>query len=337
VNAGAWTGGHPRAWRRVERRWLAATLAVVIAGVLTVWRLTPSSPPRVIEYPMLVSTDIPTAVAVGPDGAVWFTIEMSDAIGILRQGKIHRLPKGTPNLEPLGLAVDGSGTAWYTDGPARAIARITPDGTIRSFPLATPIARLGRLAVAADGAVWFTDATTLSITRFENGVFTRHDVGASRASPFALAVGGDGTVWATLQEANKLVRLSRDGQRTEFELPTRSSGLGDVAVDRAGAVWFIEARANRIGRFAEPGGFAEFAIPTAAAGPTALAVGPDGTVWFTELRAQKVARLQEGVITEFRLPGADARPFGIAVDARNNVWYTDLSGRLGMLALTGGH
>jgi virginiamycin B lyase len=325
-----------RASRRVKRRWLAVALVVITGVGVTYWRLEPSFAPRVIEYPMLVKTDIPTAVAVAPEGAVWFTIELSDAIGVLRDGKIHRLPKGTPNLEPLGLAVDASGGAWYTDTPARAIARMAPDGTIRSFPLASPVARMGRLAVAADGTVWFADATTFSITSLKNGVFTRHDLGPSRASPFAVAVAADGTVWATLQEVNKLLRLSRDGQLTEFDVPTRLSGLGDVAVDPSGAVWFIETRANKIGQFEQGSGFAEFAIPTPAAAPTALAVAPDGAIWFTELRAQKLGRLHDGRITEFRLPQADARPFSIAVDAENNVWYTDLSGRLAMLAFDRG-
>jgi streptogramin lyase len=88
---------------------------------------------------MLVKTDIPTALAVASDGAVWFTIEFSDAIAVFRNGKIERFPKGTQNLEPLGLGVDAAGAAWYTDTPVRAISRISPDGSIRSFSLSTPI------------------------------------------------------------------------------------------------------------------------------------------------------------------------------------------------------
>src|SRR5439155_16418446 len=135
----------------------------------------PWSGVHVIEYPMLTKTDIPTAVAAAPGGAVWFTIELSDSIGVLRNGRIERFRKGPQNLEPLGLAVDAQGAAWYTDVAARAISRIAPDGTITSFALGTPVARLGRLAVAPDGGVWFTDATTLSITRLKDGVFMRHD------------------------------------------------------------------------------------------------------------------------------------------------------------------
>ena len=318
-----------RIWHRPV--WLVpATIVLVAALGALVWRFSLRSDPGFIEYRVLVKTDIPTAVAAAPDGAVWFTIEFSDAIAVFRNGKIERFPKGTQNLEPLGLAVDAAGGAWYTDTPKRAISRISPDGSIRSFPLSTPIVNLGRLAVAPDGAVWFADVTTASVTQLQHGVFIRHDVGSLGATPYGIAVDTSGTVWATLQGEDKLARISSDGQVTELDVPTHSSGLGDLAVDQSGVVWFLELRANKVGRYAE-GRFTEFIIPTPSAGPTALAAAPDGSVWFTELSAGRLGRLREGRVTEFRLPRADSRPFGVAVDTANNVWYTDLSGWLGML------
>jgi virginiamycin B lyase len=310
--------------------WLAAAVVVAAGLGALVWRFGLRSDPGVIEYPMLVKTDIPTAVAVAPNGAVWFTIEFSDAIGVFRNGRIDRIPKGTPNLEPLGLAPDAAGGAWYTDTPMRAISRISSDGSIRSFPLSTPIVRLGRLAVARDDAVWFADVTTASVTRLQDGVFVRHDVGSPGATPYGIAVDKGGTVWTTLQGADKLAHISTDGEVTTVDVPTHSSGLGDLAVDQTGAVWFLELRANKIGRFAE-GRVTEFMIPTPSAGLIALAAAPDGSVWFTELSVGKLGRLRDGRVAEFRLPRADARPFGVAVDPANNVWYTDLSGWLGML------
>jgi virginiamycin B lyase len=318
--------------RRIRHWQLWLPVSVVFAAGLgaLVWLLGLRSAPGFIEYPMLVKTDIPTAVDVAPNGAVWFTFEFSDAIGVFRNGKIDRIRKGSQNLEPLGLAADGAGGAWYTDTPMRAISWISSDGGIRSFPLSTPIVRLGRLAVAPDGAVWFADVTTASVTRLQNGVFMRHDVGSQGATPYGIAVDTNGTVWTTLQGADKLGRISTDGQVTALDVPTRNSGLGDIAVDQSGAVWFLELRANKIGRFAE-GRFTEFTIPTPSPGLTALAAAPDGSVWFTEISVGKLGRLREGRVMEYRLPRTESRPFGVAVDAANNVWYTDLSGWLGML------
>lgn len=312
-----------------RRIWISvAALVIVIALAFFLWRSWPGS--GFVEYHVSPRTDIPAAIAVAPDGAVWFTLEMSDAIGVRRNGKIERLPKKTQNQEPLGLGVDADGSAWYTDAAIRAISRISPDGRIRSFPLTTPIVRLGRLAIGPDGAVWFADATTSTVTRLKDGIFTRHAPRSPDAAPWGVAIDAHGTVWATLQNVDRLARITGEGTVSEFEVPTRGSGLGDVAVDQHGAVWFLEQQANKIGRYAD-GQFTEFAIATPLPGLTAIAVAPDGSVWFTELRAGRLGRIRGGRVTEFRLPRNDARPFGVAVDRANNVWYTDLSGWLGML------
>jgi virginiamycin B lyase len=325
-----------------RRRWLwltivAAIAMLVVVAVILVGRIGPWANWGFTEYRMLSRTDIPAAVAVARDGTVWFTIEFSDAIGLMQHGELKRIRKGSQNIEPLGLAVDADSFAWFTDGPKGVISRISPQGKMQSFSLSMPVVKFGRLAIAPDGALWFTEPVPVSVTQFKDGKFTRFAVGPpaptgmDNVAPFGVAVDAVGTVWATLQNANKLVRISSSGEVTSFTVPTRRSGLTDVAVDSIGTVWFLEIVANKIGRFAD-GRFQEFPVPTPNAALTGLAVAPDGAVWFTELRGHKLGRLRNGVVTEFALPRPDARPFGIAVDAANNVWYTDLSGWLGRLA-----
>ncbi|MCI0546622.1 MAG: hypothetical protein L0027_05000 [Candidatus Rokubacteria bacterium] len=326
----------PRAGRRWRWLTLAAGIALVLVAALA-WIQGPWARRGFVEFKMLSPTDIPVGIAAAPDGTVWFTIEFSDAIGRVRGGVVEKLRKGSENMEPLGLAIDGEGHAWYTDAPLRAISRVSPDGSVTSFGLSTPVTRLGRLASAPGGGVWFAEPSTVSVTHLRDGRFTRYPVGpftpvgAQNAGPFGVAVAGDGAVWATLQNANKLVRILPGGEMTEIEVPTRRSGLGDIAIDPGGAVWFLETSANKIGRYAG-GRFEEFPVPTPSAGLTALAIAPDGAAWFTELRAHKLGRVRDGVVTEFPLPRPDARPIGVAVDLENNVWYTDLGGWVGRLA-----
>ena len=323
--------------RRGSLHWggIAVAVSLVIAAGMFLWRPGTGSTWGFQEF-QLATADIPVAIATASDGAVWFTLEASDSIGIWKDGKIFKIPKGAGSVEPLGLAIDADGRAWYTEAPRQRISQASPDGTIRSFGLLTPVARLGRLAVAPNGDVWFAETSLVSVTQLNNGRLTRHVVGSlggetpMDAAPFGVAVAPDGAVWATLQNVNKLLRIASTGEKVAFDVPTRASGLGDVAVGANGAVWFLELAANKIGRFAE-GRFEEFRVPTPRAGLTALAVAPDGDAWFTEVRGGRLGRVHAGAITEFALPRADARPFGIAVDARNNVWYTDLSGWLGRL------
>jgi virginiamycin B lyase len=323
-------------WSR--RAWLGLAIALgLVAGLsMFIWRSGPSNAGGFEEFSLTNPTGTPVAIAAARDGTVWFTLESSDAIGRLRNGQIERVPKGTESIEPLGLAVDVEGRAWYTEAPKQSISRASPDGTIASFGLATPVARLGRLTVGPDGAVWFAEPSLMSVTRLQDGRFTRHVVGTLTATvpadgaPFAVAVAPDGAVWATLPSADKLLRIAPGGATTAFDVPTRKSGLSDIAVALDGAVYFLEITANKIGRFAG-GRFEEYAVPTPIAGLTALAVAPDGAAWFTELRGHGLGRLHNGTITEFKLPRPDARPFGITVDGANNVWYADLSGWLGRL------
>lgn len=335
MSASARLQAFPR-WSR--RAWLALAIALaVVAGLaLLIWPTRPWDARAFEEIKLASRADIPVAIATARDGTVWFTLESSDSIGRIRNGQVERIPKGTESLEPLGLAVDANGAAWYTEAPKQRISRVSPDGSIASFGLSTPIARLGRLTVAPDGAVWFAEPTVGSVTRLQDGRFTRHVVAAlvpkvpPDAVPFGVAVASDGTIWATLPSADKLLRISPGGEATAFDVPTRRSGLGDVAVGPDGVVYFVQTAANKIGRFAD-GRFEEFPVPTPSAGLTALAVAPDGAAWFTELRGHRLGRLSHGRITEFELPRPDARPVGIAVDGGNNVWYADLSGWLGRL------
>lgn len=308
---------------------LLVLIGVALAG-LAAWRLGPGSTAPFSERRMLVAGDIPAAVAVGPDGNVWFTIDNSNALGVLRGGSLDRIHKGRDNLEPLGLAVAPDGDVWFTDALAEAIGHLPPGGSVESIPLPTGVSQLGRLAAAPDGAVWFADSWTNSIVRLKDGAFTAYPVSSPNAGPFGVAVDSQGVVWAALQNANRLVRIGPDGQLSELEVPTRAAGPSDVAVDAAGGVWFIELRAGKIGRFAD-GRFDEYPVRSPSAGLTSLAVGPDGTVWFTELREHTLGRLREGELTELRLARDDARPFGVAVDGQGNVWYTDLAGWLGQL------
>ncbi|MEO8003902.1 MAG: hypothetical protein ABI771_03280, partial [Betaproteobacteria bacterium] len=301
------------------------TIAIVIAVVIAVFAMLRSQqagPGKddFVEYKMSVASDIPTAVAAGPDGAVWVTLDFADAMGLIRDGKLERISKGRKSVEPVGLAVDANGAAWFTDPTAVLISRIVPGGEIKSFPLGTPIARLGRLAVAPDGAVWFAESTALGFTRLKDGQLTRHEVKSLRGGPYGVAVDAKGIVWGTLQQGNQLVRIAPGKEMEEFELPTSGSAPSDVAVDSSGNVWVVEFRANKIAKFSE-GKFSEITIPGEWSSLTGIAAASDGSVWFGMLRAHALGRIRDGQFKLFELPRKDARPYTIAIDKSDNVWY----------------
>lgn len=328
---------------RIAAPWWKWTLPVVAIVAAIVW-LAVQMPWSVgrpdlrgfDEYKLPVGMAFPVTLAAAPDrSGVWFTLESSNRLGVLHSnGEFAFVRKEFESIEPLGLAIDAAGAAWFTEAAKQRIVRASLDGAIASFPLGTSVSRLGRLAVGADNTVWFAEATLGSVTQLKSdGQLDRHPVRGSTAQavPFGVAVAPDGTVWATLQNADALLRIAPNGVSTSIDVPIRQAGLTDVAVAKDGAVWFLAAGANTIGRYAG-GRFEAFNVPTPNAGLTALAVAPDGAAWFSALRAHKLGRVHNGVVTEFALPRDNARPISIAVDGDNNVWYADLAGWIGKLA-----
>ena len=305
-------------------------MAAVLIGATAYLATGGWSRVRFVEYRMAATEDMPVAVAAAADGTVWFTIDGAAALGRVRDGQVDRLPKSGKSLDPLGLAAAPDGSVWYTDIAAGVVSQMTPGGEVASFALDTPIVRLGRLAVAPDGAAWFAEASGYSITRLEDGQFTRHRFESLSGGPYGVAVADDGTVWATLQAGNQLLRIAPDGALKAFNLPRPGAVPTDIAVAPDGAIWFVEFRGNSIGRFRD-GEFVDFAVAEENAGLTGIAVAEDGAVWFGMLRAGSLGRLRDDELETFELPRDDARPYSVAVDRDGNVWYADIRGYVGML------
>src|SRR5262245_31992727 len=101
------------------RAWLGLAIAValVIGVAIFPWPTGPAKAVGFEEFRLPDRGDIPVAIATARDGTVWFTLDSSDAIGRLRNGRVERIPMGGASIEPLGLAVGGDGSAWFTDAP----------------------------------------------------------------------------------------------------------------------------------------------------------------------------------------------------------------------------
>jgi virginiamycin B lyase len=306
----------------------ALLIAAAVAGFLILWPSGPSA--HFVEYPVREASQMPTAIATGADGSVYFTIDLSDSIGRFRNGHIDLLPTGIKAIEPVGLAVAPDGSAWFTDNAAHAVSRLALSGEVNRFPLDTPSVRLGRLAIGTDGTVWFAEETGYSISEIRDGKLTRHFYDSPRGGPYGIAVAADGTAWASLQSGNQILRIGTDGAVKAYDLPRAASIPSDVAIGPDGAVWFIEYHSNAIGRLVGDS-IQEFPVSDRAVGLAGLAVAPDGAVWFGVLREGSLGRLRDGQVVRFRLPRAHAKPYTVATDRNGNVWYADITGYIGML------
>ncbi len=321
-----------------QPRWTAPVnlliaLTAIVIGAWAMWRVAPPPQVPMTEYPMLQPNDIPAAIAVGKDGAVWFTIDFSNAIGVFRNGKIERIPKGGINRDPIGIGVDDAGNAWYADTGALSIGRVSKNNEIKNFSLGTPIARMNRLAIAPDGAVWFAENSSNSVTRLKDDTLERYDMQATRGTPYGIAVDTHGNAWATLQAAGQIVRINTQGKLDWFWVPTPASAPTDIVADRDGTIWFLEFRSNKLGRFKNEE-FSEYPVPSefSIAGLAGLAAAPNSDIWFAMVREHALGRFRNGAFKIFTLRRPDARPVGVTVDPGGNVWYVDVKGYLGRIA-----
>src|SRR5580704_17368268 len=104
-------------------------------------------------------------VAVGSDGATWFTefnvpkIGRVDPLGVLTE---YAIPSGNYGVE---IAAGQSGTLWFTEtmptgGPnPAAIGSISTSGLVAEYPVPNAAsAQLQGIALGSDGNVWFVDS-----------------------------------------------------------------------------------------------------------------------------------------------------------------------------------
>ncbi len=149
------------------------------------------------------------------------------------------------------------------------------------------------------------------------------------SSPADLAFDGQGNLWFTELNANRIGKLvpsqgkSHTSQGiTEYELPHPNSKPHFLTVARDGRVWFTEMGGNRIGSLdPKTGAIKEYEIPSPHSEPHQIVEGTDGSIWFLEFQTNKVGRLnpKTGEITEY--PVGPGNPHALAVDG-DTLWYT---------------
>jgi streptogramin lyase len=216
------------------------------------------------------------AVAVAPDGAMWFGSAGSGGGASRFDGTTwttYTTADGLSSENVSAVAFAHDGAVWfgtYDHGVSRF------DGKAWTSYLGSLL--VGDIAVALDGTLWF--GTILGASRFDGQdwtTYTKAD-GLARDDANAVAVAPDGTVW--FGTGGGVSRF--DGQ--DWTTYTTADGLVDnkvwaIAVAPDGAVWF--GTGGGVSRFDGK----TWTTYTAADGLAddevwAIAAAPDGAVWF---------------------------------------------------------
>lgn len=251
------------------------------------------------------SDDSGYAVAVQPDGSVWF----------------DDFTMGTNRLE-----------------------RRSPTGVITylSFPDAfTTYVTVRQLIAGSGGTIWFTSDLGLGEVS-PSGAFTRFAL-PHKLTPLGITRAPDGDMWFTSTVASEAVfvhdyigRITPGGDMKLFRIPTLGSEPKSITVGRDGNLWFAERGA--IERLTPRGRFTRFPIGIPDAQPQGIAAGRHG-LWFSDPGTNSIGLMSlAGKAVEYRAPIQDGGVTGIVVKQNGDVWFEDIGdvgGRIGHLVLRG--
>jgi virginiamycin B lyase len=309
--------------------WFAALL---FGGALASWAQSLA----VTEYPLPTPGAEVLRLALGPDGAIWFTEFVSNKIGrITNAGVVTEYPIPTSGSEPVGIAAGPDGAIWFTEYASGKIGRIDATGAIAEYSVPSAGGGLSGITAGPDQALWFTEFTGNAIGRITTaGTITEYPIPTADGSPAAIVSGPDGGLWFTEYSGNKIGRISTSGAVAEYAIPTAASVPVAITAGPDSALWFVEYSANKIGRITTSGAFNEYPVPTANSGPAGIITGSDGALWFPENNSEKMGRITvAGAITEYQLTNSSSSPLdGIATGSDGSLWFSE-SNLLGRVVL----
>jgi len=264
----------------------------LLALVLALVMLAPAARADIAvqAYPLPPGGGYPHDVAVGGDGAVWYTAQRSGQLGRLdpATGTVELIPLGA-GAAPHGVLIGPDGAPWITEGGTNAIVRVDPRTRVVTrwpLPQGHGWVNLNTLTFDKRGRVWFTG---------QNGIYGRLEpkTGAMEIwdaprgrGPYGIATTPGGDVYYASLAGNYIARVDLDtGAATVIEPPTRDQGARRVWADSKGRVWVSEWNSGNVSVY-----------------------DPTARTWKT-----------------WHLPGDSPRAYAVYVDERDVVWLSEWS------------
>jgi virginiamycin B lyase len=269
----------------------------------------------------------PHDVAPAPDGTVWYTAQISGALGKLdpATGETRHIPLGSGS-SPHGVIVGPDDAPWITDSGLNAIVRVDPQtDAIQKFPLPpeSGYANLNTAVFDSNGILWFTG---------QNGVYGRLDPSSGDMQvynaprgrgPYGITTTPEGTVYYASLANSYVGRIDpQTGEATILEPPTSNQGARRVWSDSQGRVWVSEWNAGQVAVYNPADhSWKEWKLP--GNGPQAYAVYVDDQdiVWLSDFGANAIVRFDpvSETFTAFELPSPDAEVRQI-LGRRGEIW-----------------
>jgi virginiamycin B lyase len=279
-----------------------SVLAILALGVVFAVAYSPHHPPAqpgdvsdlkatIHEWPVPTKGAHPHDPAVGPDGSLWFTEQMTNKLGRLnpKTGEFKEYPlTESENPGPHGLTPDRDGNIWYTANFGGYIGKLDPN----------------------------------------TGKVTVYQMPDKKADdPHSLVFDPNGILFFTVQGGNMVGKLDpRSGKVTLKAVPTEGALPYGIQITSKGIPVFCELGANKMATInPETLAIKEYVLPQTAR-PRRLAIAADDTVYFTDFKSGHlgVLDLGNGAVKLYPSPGgAESHPYGIAITPDGMVWYSE--------------
>jgi virginiamycin B lyase len=281
-----------------------------------------------------------SAMALGPDGNVWFFDEDADRLarisgnGAVKEFSFESVAGGS------GVSMTvGADKAFYIGDESSSIIRMTVKGAVQAFPIPSGDATsTDGMALGSDGNVWFAEFNHIAkITPSGKITEFAYPPGYSTNQYGGVTTGSDGNVWFAESSNNAIGRVvPSTGKVTMFPIPTCTPAAVVLGNDKN--VWFFcLSGAPLLGYVTPKGKVATFAIGGAFGSNETeqfCARGPDGEPWCASGSDGTVFRVDTSshTVTNFTPPlGAGVRPDAVALGSDGNLWVDSVGGDLDVL------
>lgn len=310
-----------------------------------------------VEFEIPNAGTEPHEVTVDSDGNGWVTQRRGGKLGrldpkTLTYTEIAPPPGKSESVQLNAIWAGPNNKLWFLDvGPNRRwFAYDTRAKEFNTFPMTTKLRTGGAggntMRVHPNGTVWFNAIGNNTVIRMEpkTGEFASFQVPSGvksghSASPYGMAIAGDGKIWIALNAINKMGKVDPvTGQIEEFDIPVEGGVPRKGGPDADGNVWFGLHGAGKVLKIDyKTNKMSVYTPPTENSGTYAVSVDlKHNLVWVAQQQADKIARFdpKTQTWTEFPLPQAEEDHRRIEVDQNhpNRVWWSgNDSNRMGYI------
>ena len=310
-----------------------------------------------VEYEIPTPNVEPHEVTVDSEGNGWVSQRRGGKLGrfnpkTLTYSEVSPPPAESPSVQLNAIWAAPQNKLWFLDvGPNRRwLTYDTKSKEFNQFKMTTKL-RTGAaggntMRVHPNGTVWFNAIGNNTVIRLDpktkefTGFEVPSGVKAGRsASPYGMAIAGDGYIWIAENAMNKMGRVDPiSGKIDEFDIPVENAVPRKGGPDAEGNVWFGLHGAGKILKIEnKTNKMSVFTPPTENSGTYAVSVDmKHNLIWVAQQQADKIARFdpKTQTWTEFPLANAEEDHRRIEVDQNNpnRIWWSgNDSNRMGYI------